>query len=119
MKFNGVMLGSDQPDVLGKFYTKILGEPSFREGPWWGWEGKANLMLGGHSEVSGKNVLPQRIMLTLEVDDVPSSFAEIAALGAKVVAEPYRPEEGNEMMLATLEDPDGNYVQLSPPWTDM
>jgi predicted enzyme related to lactoylglutathione lyase len=118
MKLAGAMIGSDQPDVLGAFYAKVLGEPGFRDGTWWGWSDKADLMIGAHSDVSGHNKLPQRIMLMLEVPDVTQAFKEITAMGAKVVAEPYHPQENSEMMLATVEDPDGNYVQLAPPWDE-
>jgi predicted lactoylglutathione lyase len=70
--------------------------------------------------VHGKNASPQRIMLTLVVDDVKASFDKALSLGASAIAEPYRPREDNEVLwLATLEDLDGNYFQLSPPWTDM
>jgi predicted lactoylglutathione lyase len=75
-------------------------------------------MLGAHSEVHGRNAAPQRIMLSIEVADVTASFDKAPSLGAKVVAEPYRPEADDEnFWLATLEDIDGHYFQLAPPWT--
>jgi predicted enzyme related to lactoylglutathione lyase len=119
MKFSGVMIGSEDPDRLGEFYTKVLGEPGFHDGTWYGWGGTGNagIMIGAHSDVHGSNAVPQRIMLTLEVDDVKKSFKDITAFGAGVIAEPYHPEADNvEFWLATVSDPDGNYVQLAPPW---
>ena len=117
MNFSGVMIGSEDPDALGAFYTKVLGEPGFHDGTWYGWGGKAQLMLGAHSDVHGLNSQPQRIMLTLAADDVEKSFKEIVALGAAVVAEPYQPEGApGEVWLATVIDPDGNFVQLATPW---
>jgi len=95
MRFSGVMIGSENPKALGEFYAKILGEPGFQEGEWYGWE---------------------RIMLTVEVDDVQASFDEIVLFGATVVAKPYKPEEDKSNWLATLEDVDGNYLQLATPW---
>ncbi|MGH3731961.1 MAG: VOC family protein [Acidimicrobiales bacterium] len=119
MKFSGVMLGSEDPVALGAFYTKVLGEPGFHEDTWYGWGGTAQLMLGAHSEVHGSNANPQRIMLTLESDDVAMSFKELVEFGAGVVAEPYQPEGApGEMRLATVTDPDGNYIQLQSPWGD-
>jgi predicted enzyme related to lactoylglutathione lyase len=47
---------------------------------------------------------------------VDTAFKELTALGAGVIAEPYQPEGGP--WLATVTDPDGNYVQISPPWVD-
>ena len=74
-------------------------------------------MIGPHSELHGKSSFPQRVMIMVEVDDVKSSFDELVALGAPVVAEPYQPQEGNDFWLATIEDVDGNYVQLATPFT--
>ena len=116
MKFRGVMIGSENPEALGAFYTGVLGEPGFREESWYGWDNGAQLIIGAHSEVSGENALPQRIILTLEVTDVPGSFEKVKALGARVVAEPYKPDPSDENWLATLKDPDGNFIQLSTPW---
>jgi predicted enzyme related to lactoylglutathione lyase len=56
-------------------------------------------------------------MLTIEADDVEASFREIVAFGADVVAEPYQPDGApGDVWLATVSDPDGNYVQLASPW---
>ncbi len=117
MKYSGAMIGSANPKVLGEFYTKVMGKPGFQEGDWYGWQDGAQLMLGAHSEVKGKNEMPQRIMLTLEVPDVKAAFEEITGYGARVIAEPYQPDEKSEMWLATVADPDGNYLQLTKPWS--
>lgn len=117
MKFSGTMVGSDNSKKLGEFYTKVLGDPSMQGGDWYGWKGDAQLMIGGHSEVKSENDMPQRIMLTLETTDVKGEFKRLTELGAKVVAEPYQPGEAHDMWLATVSDPDGNYLQLSTPWT--
>lgn len=117
MKLSGVMIGSENPDALGAFYTNVLGEPSWHDGTWYAWGVGTQLMLGAHSDVHGTNPWPERIMLTLEVDDVATSFAEITSFGAGVVAGPYQPDpESGDLWLATVTDPDGNYVQLSSPW---
>ena len=74
------------------------------------------MMLGPHSEVHGKSATPQRIMLSIEVDDVTEAFATLVGLGASVIAEPYKPQAIEDFLLATLEDPDGNYLQLAAAW---
>jgi catechol 2,3-dioxygenase-like lactoylglutathione lyase family enzyme len=76
MKFSGVMIGSEDPDRLGAFYTEVLGEPAWHEGTWYAWEGNAHLMLGAHSDVHSSNATPQRIILTFEVDDMDTAFKE-------------------------------------------
>jgi predicted enzyme related to lactoylglutathione lyase len=116
MKIIGVMIGTEDSQKLGEFYTKVLGEPGFRDGEWWGWENGGGIMIGNHSEVHGTSETPQRIMLSFEVDDVKAAFDQIAGYGATVIAEPYRPDEGFDNWLATFADPDGNYFQLMSPW---
>jgi predicted enzyme related to lactoylglutathione lyase len=111
MKFNGVMIGSEDPHGLAAFYTSVLGDPGFHEDSWYGWDDMA-LMIGAHSDVHGRNDTPQRIMLMIEVTDMDEAFATLVGLGAKVIAEPYKPDGDGDFQLATFEDPDGNYVQL-------
>jgi predicted enzyme related to lactoylglutathione lyase len=122
LKFTGVMLGSEQPKVLVDFYTQVLGTPTWEDTGYTGWElGGAGLMIGAHSEVKGGNEMPGRIMWNLETPDVKAEFERIRALGATVVAEPYRPgvEEAPDFWLATFADPDGNYFQLASPMPQM
>jgi len=85
---------------------------------WYGYEvGTGSLMIGPHSEVHGRSKEPARIMIGLETEDVPGQFARIRDAGAEVVAEPYHPDGAGEgFWLATLADPDGNYLQLSSPY---
>lgn len=115
-----VMLGTEDPATLGAFYTKVLGEPEWQDSAYIGWRaGNGALMIGGHSEVKGRNDSPGRIMLNFETPDVQAEFDRIKDLGAEVVAEPYQPggesaPEG-EFWLATFADPDGNYFQLASP----
>ena len=119
MRFSGVMMGTHDSKRLGEFYTSILGKPSFQMDTWYGWVDGAQLVIGAHSDVSGASQQPQRIMLMLEVDDVAAEYDRITGLGASAVAKPYQPEDADGGWLATLEDPDGNYVQLHTPMGDM
>ena len=115
MRFSGVMVGSSDSHKLGEFYTKVLGKPAFQSDAWYGWFEGAQIVIGMHSEVSGKSAQPQRAMLMFEVDDVAAEFDRIAGLGADVISKPYQPDGGDGGWLATLEDPDGNYFQLHTP----
>lgn len=119
MKLNGVMIGSENPKILGDFYTKVFGKPGWQQDDWYGFAiGGGNLMVGAHSEVKGKSTSPGRIIITFETDDLQNEFTRIKELGAEVVAAPYQPskDDNPDTWLATFADPDGNYLQLSTPW---
>ena len=117
MKLSGVMLGSEDPGRLAELYTKVFGEPVWQQDDWYGYEvGGGNLMIGPHSEVTGRSKEPARVMISFDCEDVPGEFERIRGFGAEVIAEPYQPEGAEDGWLATLADPDGNYVQLSTPW---
>ena len=120
MNLNTVMLGSEDSKTLAGFYTKVLGAPnpdwSDEGSGWFGFQaGDGGLAIGPHSEVTGKNQQPGRIMLNFSTPDVQGEFDRIKGLGAEVVAEPYEPQGGG-MLMCTFADPDGNYFQLSTPW---
>lgn len=121
MNFNSILLFSENPKDLAEFYKKILrAEP--------GWEGDGytaltagagTIVIGPHDKVKGKSQNPERIMLNFEVTDVKGEFDRVKALGGKVIADPYHPEEekdNDEGLIATFEDPDGNYFQLMSPY---
>ncbi len=121
LKLNSIMLGSDQPDVLGEFYEKVFGKaPNMHEGNWYGWQFDGfNFSVGEHSEVKGKNNLPQRVIFNIESSDVKEDFKKVAKIeGVEVVKEPYSMEGWEGAWIATLADPDGNYFQLMSPWKD-
>lgn len=120
MKLTGIMIGTEDSKKLGEFYTKVLGEPGWQQGDWYGFGKEANdsnLIIGPHSEVKGKNQEPARFIIPFVVDDVKAEFDRIKETGATVVAEPYQPnaEENAKVWLATFSDPDGNYFQLATP----
>ncbi len=117
-----VMLGSDDSKRLADFYTKVLGDPnpdwSDEGSGWFGFQaGDGSIAIGPHSEVQGKSQQPGRVMLNFSTADVNGEFERIKGFGADVVAEPYSPGGGDGMLMCTFADPDGNYFQLSTPWT--
>jgi len=119
LNLNSVMIGSEDSKRLADFYTKVLGQPnpdwSDEANGWFGWQaGDGGLAIGPHSEVSGANPQPGRIMLNFSTSQVREEFERIKGLGAEVVAEPYEP--GGGMLMCTFADPDGNYFQLATPW---
>lgn len=118
LKLNSLMIGSDDPTALSRFYAKIFGAPTWEDQGFTGWDlGGTGLMIGVHSDVKGRNEMPGRIIWNLETPDVQTEFERIKGLGASVVQEPYRPggPDNQDFWMATFEDPDGNYFQLASP----
>ena len=121
LNLNSIMLGSEDSKKLADFYTQVLGAPnpdwSDEANGWFGFQaGDGSLAIGPHSEVTGRNQQPGRIMINFSTSDVKGDFERIRDIGADVVAEPYDPMGGGGMMMCTFADPDGNYFQLSTPW---
>ena len=119
MKLMGIQIGTENSKKLADFYKEVFGEPGWDENDWFGWviEGGA-LMIGPHSEVKGQNDSPGRIMISLVDADVDAAFEKFLKAGAKEIAKPYQPNSENnpKVWLATVSDPDGNYIQIATPW---
>ena len=116
MNFNSIMIGSENPQGLAEYYRKIFGEPTMEEQGFAGWQlGSGWLTVGPHDEVKGKSPQPGRIIWNIETPDVKGEFEKMRAAGASVVREPYEPQPGSGMLIATFADPDGNYFQLMSP----
>jgi predicted enzyme related to lactoylglutathione lyase len=116
MDFNSILIGSADPGQLVDYYTKLFGEPAMSDGGYTGWQlGSGFVTVGPHSEVSGKNVHPGRLIWNIETANVRGEFDRMKAAGAIVVAEPYGFEGYPDSLIATLADPDDNYFQLMTP----
>jgi predicted enzyme related to lactoylglutathione lyase len=122
MKLGGVMIGTADSVKLSEFYTKILGEPGMNdsENGWFGYstEGETYIVIGPHSEVHGKSENPARLIINFTTTDVAGEFERIVAAGGVIVAQPYQPDAESmpDAWLATVADPDGNYIQIGTPW---
>jgi predicted enzyme related to lactoylglutathione lyase len=116
MNFNNLMIGSEDPDRLVDYYTKLFGEPAMSDGGYTGWQiGDGFMYVGAHDQVKGRNAHPGRIIWNIESPDVQADFDRIVAAGGIVVREPYGFEEAPGALVATLADPDDNYFQLMSP----
>ncbi len=116
MNFNNILIGSDDPQRLVDYYTKLLGAPTMSEGGYTGWLiGSGFVAVGPHSEVHGKNAAPGRLIWNIETPDVTGDFERLKAAGAIIIREPYGFEEAPGSFIATLADPDDNYFQLASP----
>jgi predicted enzyme related to lactoylglutathione lyase len=116
MNLNSVLIGSEDPQRLTDYYTKLFGKPGWDEGGYTGWQiGSGWITVGPHDQVKGRNAHPGRLIWNVETSDVKGDFERFKAAGATVVQEPYQPGEAPEGWIATLSDPDDNYFQLVSP----
>lgn len=113
-----VMLNSQNAKKLAKFYEEVVGLPikseyEMDEGQS-AYEMEINsgsgLYINDHSEVKGKSKEPQRVILNIEVSDIEDDVERLKKKDVKVIADTYHIEGYG--MIATFEDPDGNYFQL-------
>ena len=116
MNLNSILIGSENPQALADYYTKLFGEPTWNDGGYIGWMiGSGGVTVGPHDQVSGKNPQPGRIIWNIESADVRGDFDRFKAAGAIVVREPYGFDGDETGLIATLADPDDNYFQLMSP----
>ena len=88
------------------------------DGGYTGWMiGTGFVAVGPHSEVTGKNAQPGRLIWNIETPDVQAEFDRMKAAGAIVIREPYGFEGYPDSLIATLADPDDNYFQLQTPFS--
>jgi predicted enzyme related to lactoylglutathione lyase len=116
VNLNGFLIGSEDPRRLADYYAKLFGAPGWDEGGYTGWLiGSGGMTVGPHDQVKGKNTQPGRVIWNIESPDVKGDFERLKAAGATVVQEPYQPQDGADMWVATFSDPDDNYFQLMSP----
>ncbi len=116
MDFNSILIGSEDPQRLVDYYTKLFGEPAMSDGGYTGWMlGSGFVTVGPHDQVHGKNAHPGRLIWNVETADVKGEFERLRAAGAIVVREPYNFPDYPDSWIATLADPDDNYFQLMSP----
>lgn len=117
LNLNSILVFSENPHKLAEFYQKVFQKNAgWSDGGFTGFKvGDGMIAFGPHDKVHGKNTTPERMMFNLETEDFSAEVKRIKALGAKVIQEPYEPEEESKMSIATFEDPDGNFFQLVTP----
>ena len=108
-----IMVGTEQIEAMTRFYGTTLGlerVTKFRDPVFEAAGGFIRLL--DHSEISGPTLEPARMQINLFVDDVSGEFARVMSVDAsvRVHRSPERESWGGEV--ATLLDPDGNFVQL-------
>lgn len=112
----GIVLGSTDPARLWEWYRTAFAPEAEKSGPALGLEvGGTYLIFESRNDVGRKSVEPGRVIVNFQVDDIRAAEKHLnATLNARWVRPVEDPSfaEGEGVLLATLEDPDGNYVQL-------
>src|SRR4029077_13462884 len=95
MNLNNILIGSDDPQRLVEYYTKLLGAPTMSEGGYTGWQiGSGFMSVGPHSEVHGKNAAPGRLIWNIESPDVRGDFERMKQAGALALLDAFQVEGG-------------------------
>lgn len=113
-QFSGATIWSEDLNNLLPFYRDVLGLAVVMESPGFVLLGADSpaapaLALGTHSEVHGRNPEPARHMVALDSDDIKADWQRLKAAGVEFIQEP---TGDGYLTLATLQDPEGNLVQL-------
>lgn len=112
--FGGASIWSADLNNLLPFYRDVLGLKVVLESPGFVMLGADSveaptLALGTHSEVHGHNTDPSRHMVGLESNDLMADWQRLKAAGVEFVQDP---EGDGTLLLATVKDPEGNFVQI-------
>ena len=113
-----VILSSENAKKLAEFYREKVGlvqgqemEIGDKGEKGYDFEFKgASLYILDHSDIKGKNSQGPRVMFNLEVDDIEKEAKRLNNADVKKVQDIYHVEGYG--LIATFEDPDGNYFQL-------
>jgi class 3 adenylate cyclase len=117
LNLNSILIGSEDPQRLVDYYSRLFGKPTWDEGGYAGWLiGAGGITVGPHDQVRGANTQPGRLIWNIETSDVKGDFERLRAAGATVIQEPYNPAAVEaDVGIATFADPDDNYFQLVSP----
>ena len=103
----GASIWSEDLNNLLPFYRDVLGLEVTSETP--GFVVLGGVWLGTHSEVHSRNADPARHMIGLTSNDLTGDWKRLKDAGVEFVEDP---TDYGTVRIATLNDPDGNLVQL-------
>jgi len=115
-----ITLFSQNPQKLAQFYQKKVGLKATLEAELgekgmdlYGFEmkGGSGLYITYHSQVKGKNKMPERIIINFEVDNIEVEVKRLVKAGVQLIQEIYHIEGYGQ--IAIFADIDGNYFQLA------
>ena len=106
-----INLTSADPDRLVAFYRDVVQLPTNAEmGEGTFDVGGAQLLIDGHSEITGPTQEPARVLINLFVDDLAAEQTRLEGQGVRFIRTAGREYWGG--VISTFLDPDGNYLQL-------
>lgn len=122
-EIRNLLIWSENPDKLMKFYEEVLGLEKTLELKLpddYGYlfslgENKPGLWIGKHSDLSGKNKDSKRIMFDVTVDSVGEWYEKIIEANCEIIAKPFKsPDSSDEdpRYVCTWLDPEGNCWQF-------
>ena len=111
-KICGIIIWTDRLTEMCNFYEVALGltirskKSNYVNFEW----DDFKLTIGTHDQVKGKNKDKYRIMINFYVDNINETFSNLSKKGVKIIRKPEKEAWGG--LVATLEDPDCNIIQL-------
>ncbi|MGP3967930.1 VOC family protein [Streptomyces sp. 6N223] len=115
-RLGGLVLGSIDPQRLYDWYKAAFAPeagPQPAEMPVLALElGGTWLIFEHRDDVGEKAAEPGRVLFNIEVADIRAAESRLTAMGARWIRPVEEPSPGEPVMLATVEDPDGNYPQI-------
>jgi hypothetical protein len=111
VNFNSILIGSEDPQRLTDYYTKLFGKPAMEDQGYAGWQlGTGWVTVGPHDQVHGKSAQPGRLLWNIESQDVKGDFDRLKAAGAIVRARWGRPRSSASRAQSAV-----RHLTVSPP----
>lgn len=106
-RLDSILIGSSHADEVRNWYRRAFDASENEMGAVV--LGDVQIFVEQHSEVSGPSEEPARVMVNIDVTDIDRLASHLSDMGVIFV----RPVEATDFgRIATVEDPDGNYVQV-------
>jgi predicted enzyme related to lactoylglutathione lyase len=108
----GVIIWTGNLEKLVEFYRDTLELPVHSERPYFvafEW-GDMRFSIGTHEHVKGQTQEPYRVMINFGVSDIYAVHQTLVERGVEFIRPPEQEHWGG--WVATLQDPDGNTLQL-------
>ena len=111
-KICGIIIWTDNLEKMSNFYENILGlsirtkKSNYVNFEWEDFK----LTISKHSQVEGKSKDKFRIMINFYVLNINKTISNLSENGVKIIRKPEEEEWGG--LIATIEDPDNNIIQL-------
>ena len=108
----GIIIWTDRLTEMSNFYEKTLGlkirnkKSNYVNFEW----NDFKLTIGKHNKVKGKNKDQYRMMINFSVDNINETYFRLVEEGVRFIRNPEKESWGG--LVATIEDPDNNIIQL-------